>query len=117
MTRVKTGPIRKRKHQKVLKQAKGYRMSKRKLYKVAHEAVLHAGEYAFAGRRKKKGQFRTLWIQRINAGLRTIDEKMSYSKFIKQMGDKKIGVNRKMMALLAVKNKEAFKNFVEFVTK
>ncbi|MBU1071257.1 50S ribosomal protein L20, partial [Patescibacteria group bacterium] len=70
MPRTKTGITRRRTHKKILKLAKGYRMTKSRLFKVANEAVLHAGQYSFQGRKKRKGQMRKLWIQRINAGLK-----------------------------------------------
>ncbi len=69
MTRVKTGPTKRARHNKVLARTSGFRMTKNRLYKVAHEAYMHALQYAFEGRRKKKGDFRSLWIVRINAGL------------------------------------------------
>ena len=78
--RVKTGPTRKRKHKKVLKRTKGFRMTKGRLYKVSKEADLHAGEYAFAGRKLRKRDLRRLWITRINAALSKSD--ISYNKFI-----------------------------------
>jgi len=65
--RVKGGTVRKRRHNKILAKTKGYRMTKSKLYKVAHEAYLHAGQYSYNDRRKRAGEFRNLWIQRINA--------------------------------------------------
>jgi len=92
-------------------------MTYKRLYKRAHEAVLHAGEYAFAGRKHRKGQMRTLWIQRINGGLKNIEGAPSYSRFIKAMSEKKIEVNRKMMAYLASERPTAFENFVKFVQK
>lgn len=117
MPRVKTGTTRRAHHKKVLRTTKGYRMTKRRLYKVAHEATLHAGEYAFAGRKKKKGDFRTLWIKRINAALAIAGSTLSYSKFIKALSDKKIELNRKMLAYLAVKEPAAFQQVVKSATK
>lgn len=115
MTRVKGGPASHRKHKKILKLAKGYRMSKRRLFKSAQEAVLHAGEYAFSGRKKKKSQFRTLWIQRINAALSKEDIK--YSQFIKKITDQKIDIDRKILAKLAVEYPEIFDKIVAQVKK
>lgn len=109
--RVKTGPYRTRKHKKVLKQAKGMRMSIRKRYKLAKQAQLHAGEYAFHGRKLRKRDFRTLWIQRINAALTPFE--ISYSKFINLLKTQKVGLNRKMLAELALNNPKAF----EFIVK
>lgn len=113
MARIKTGPVRRRKHKKVLQATKGYRMSYRRLIKRAQEAVLHAGEYAFAGRKLKKRDFKSLWIKRINAGLSSIENAPSYSQFIGQLVKKEIKLNRKMLAHLAVKEPQAFKAIVD----
>jgi large subunit ribosomal protein L20 len=112
MPRVKTGPAKHARHKKVLDAAKGYQHARHKRYKVAHEAVMHAGRYAYVGRRLKKRDFRSLWIERINAGLKTIDENLSYSTFIKLLADNKIELNRKMLAEIAVNDAEAFKTIV-----
>lgn len=88
-------------------------MTKSRLYKVAKEASLHAGNYAFAGRKDKKGDFRRLWIKRINAGLKVVESKLIYSRFIKALSDKKIEVNRKMLAFLAVKEPKVFADIVK----
>ena len=117
MPRVKTGTTRRAHHKKILKTTKGYRMTKSRLYKVAREASLHAGAYAFAGRRKKKGQFRSLWIKRINAGLQTTGSALSYSKFIRALIDQKITLNRKMLAFLAVKQPNTFQTVVKAAVK
>ena len=115
MSRVKGGFVSHRKHKKVLKLAKGYRMSRRKLFKSAKQAVLHAGEYAFAGRKDKKNDFRTLWITRINAALKPFDIK--YSHFIKKLHDKKISLDRKILAKLAVEQPQIFSKIVAEVKK
>lgn len=107
MTRVKGGPTGQRRHKKILKLAKGYRMTKGRLYRVSKEAVLHAGEYAFAGRKMRKRDLRRLWIQRINASLTPLG--ISYSQFIHQLKEAKIELNRKMLAELAINHPEAFK--------
>jgi len=112
MPRVKTGPAKHARHKKVLEAAKGFLHARHKRYKVAHEAVMHAGRYAYVGRRLKKRDFRTLWISRINAGLESIDPKLSYSSFIKLLADNKIELNRKIMSELAVNDPEAFKAIV-----
>lgn len=117
MSRVKASITRRAHHKKVLRGTKGYRMTKSRLYKVAQEATLHAGEYQFAGRKKKKNQFRSLWIKRINGGLTTLGSSLSYSKLIKALSDKKIEVNRKMLALLAVEEPKAFKAVVDAASK
>jgi len=115
MTRVKSGPTKRARHNKVLKRTKGFRMTKNRLYKVAHEAYMHALQYAFEGRRKRKGDFRSLWITRINAGLRAIDSKYSYSKFIADLKKAKIELNRKSLAELAVNDSKAFEAVVKKV--
>ena len=89
--RVKSGVDTRRKHKKVLKLASGYWMTRHKQFKKAKEAVLHAGEYAFAGRKLKKRDFRTLWIIRLNAALRELG--LTYSKFINLLSTKKIGLD------------------------
>jgi large subunit ribosomal protein L20 len=111
--RAKTGTTRRKRHKKILKQAKGYRMTRSRLYKVAKEAVLHAGQYAYAGRKLRKRDFRRLWIQRINAALSTTD--LTYSKFIKKLKDNQIELNRKILADLAVNQPEVFFTIVDKV--
>jgi large subunit ribosomal protein L20 len=110
MVRVKGGIVTKRRHNKILDLAKGYWMSRSKQYKKAKEAVLHAGEYAFAGRKHKKRDLRTQWIVRINSALKQND--MKYSEFIHQMNEKKITVDRKILAQLALDYPEVFNAFV-----
>ncbi len=111
--RAKTGSTRKKRHKKILKQAKGYRMTRSRLYKVAKEAVLHAGQYAYHGRKLRKRDFRRLWIQRINAALSKTD--LSYSRFIKKLKDNQIELNRKILADLAVNHPEVFFKIVDKV--
>ena len=111
--RIKTGTTRHRKHKKILKMAKGYRMSRHKHIKVAKESVLHAGEYAFAGRKLKKRNFRKLWIMRINAALKSFD--LSYSKFINLLNKAKIKLNRKVLADLALNNPKVFEKIVKTI--
>ena len=113
MPRVSTGPYRRRKHKKVLKATKGFRMSYNRLIKRAKEALLHAGEYAYAGRKQKKRQFRTLWIKRINGGLASIEGAPSYSQFVNSLNQKNIKLNRKILALLAVKQPSIFSQIVK----
>jgi len=109
--RVKTGVTRRKKHKKILKQAKGYRMTRSRLYKVAKQAVLHAGAYAYHGRKLRKRDMRRLWIQRINAALSQTE--LSYSKFIKKMADNKIELNRKILAGLVVNDIKVFFKIVD----
>lgn len=113
MTRIKGGVTTKRKHKKILKLAKGYWMSRSKHIKKAAEAVLHAGEYAFAGRRLKKRQFRRLWITRLGATLRL--QNVKYSTFMNALKKKHIELDRKVLAQLAVEYPGIFKNLVEKV--
>lgn len=116
MPRVKTGTVRHASHKKILTANKGYRMTKRRLYKVAKEAYLHAGQYAYNSRRIKKRDFRTLWIGRITASLKLQNEAISYSKFINALAEKKISLNRKSLAELAVKFPEVFSSVFKFTT-
>lgn len=92
-------------------------MSNRRLIKRAKEALLHAGEYAFAGRKQKKRDFKTLWIKRINAGLSSIESAPSYSQFIGLLAKKEIKINRKMLAHLALKEPKSFASIVETASK
>lgn len=117
MPRVKTGPTRRRHHKKILAATRGYRMTKSRLFKVAHEAYLHALDYAFRGRKDRKGDFRTLWIQRINIALRNINSDYSYSRFIKSLKDSKVGLDRKILAHLAETDQKTFKAIVEKVNQ
>jgi large subunit ribosomal protein L20 len=116
MPRTKTGVVRHATHKKVLAANKGYRMAKRKLYKVAKEAYLHAGQYAYAGRKLKKRDIRSLWITRINAALRLQENPISYSKFIAAAADKKVTLNRKTLSELAVSLPEVFSAVLKFTT-
>ena len=102
---------RRQRHNKILNQAKGYRMTKHRLYKVAHEAVTHAGQYAFAGRRLKRRQLRQTWIKRMNAALRALG--VTYSTFIPALKKANITLDRKILAELAVKQPAVFKAVVE----
>ena len=109
--RVKTGTVRKAGHKKVLKAAKGFWMTRHKRYKVAHEAVMHAGMYAFVGRRLKKRDLRQVWIIRINAALKPFN--IRYSAFIKMLKNRQITLDRKILSDLATNHQEAFKVVVE----
>jgi large subunit ribosomal protein L20 len=108
--RVKRGLAKQRRHRKILKLAKGYRMSYSKLFKRAHEAVMHAGKYSLVHRRHRAAQYRELWIERINAALQ--EHGMKYGRFMHALKTKNIGLNRKMLAALALDNKEAFAQVV-----
>ncbi|NMC36143.1 50S ribosomal protein L20 [Candidatus Beckwithbacteria bacterium] len=111
--RVKTGIVRHRKHKKILDAAKGMRMTIHKRFKLAKQAELHAGEYAFHGRKRRKRDFRTLWIQRINAGLTSFE--LSYSVFMDKLKKANISLNRKMLAELALHNPNVFEQIVKKV--
>ena len=115
MTRVKGGTIHRARRSKVLDQAKGYFGSKHRLYKTAHEQVMHSGKYAFRDRRQKKRDFRKLWITRINAACRM--NEISYSKFINGLTKAGVAFNRKMLSELAIDNAEAFTALVEIAKK
>jgi len=111
MTRVKSGILTKKKHKKVLKLAKGYWMTRHKQFKKAKEAVLHAGEYAFTGRKLKKRDFRRLWIIRLNAAVRQLG--LKYSQFINLLKEKKIELDRKILSEIAVSYPKVFAKVVE----
>jgi len=115
MVRIKGGSRAKKRHKKIIQATKGYRGTRRKLYKRAHEAYLHAGQHAYAGRRLRKRDMRRLWIQRINAALSEFD--LSYSRFMKLLKDVKIELDRKVLAQLALEDQESFKKIVEKVLK
>lgn len=109
MTRIKSkAAIR---HRKIKKLAKGYHSARRKRVKAAKEAVLHAGHYAYVGRKLRKRDLRSLWIVRISAAVKELG--LSYSKFIDGLRKSKIEIDRKVLADLAVKNSNAFKAVVE----
>jgi len=111
--RVKTGTVRHHKHKKILEAMKGARMSIHKRIRGASQAQLHAGEYAFAGRKLRKRDFRSLWIIRINGQLKQFN--ISYSLFINKLKKANILLNRKVLADLALNSPDAFKAVVEKV--
>lgn len=111
MVRIKGGVKTRARHKKVLKLAKGYWMTRNKQFKKAKEAVLHAGEYAFMGRKLRKRDFRQLWIIRMNAALRGLGTK--YSVFINSLKTNKIELDRKILSQLAVEHPGIFKKIVE----
>lgn len=113
--RVKRGKVKRRKHKKVLKSAKGYRLTYSKLYTRAKEARLHAGQYSYDHRKKRGNNFRKLWIQRINGALKEHDIK--YSQFINLLKKSKIELNRKMLSELAINKPEVFNEIVAEVKK
>jgi large subunit ribosomal protein L20 len=106
MTRVKRGVTARARHQKVLEQAKGFRGRRKNVYRVAKQAVMKAGQYAYRDRRVRKREFRALWIARINAAARECG--MSYSAFMNGLRKGAIELDRKVLADLAVFDKPAF---------
>ena len=110
MTRVKGGTVTRARRKKVLKQAKGYFGSKHRLYKTAQEQLMHSGRYSFNDRKKNKGNFRKIWITRINAACRMND--ISYSKFIDGLNKAGVEINRKMLSELAIQDMNEFTKLV-----
>ena len=111
MPRVKRGVTARARHKKVLEQAKGFRGRRNSVYRIAKEAVMKAGQYAYRDRRKKKSTFRALWIARINAAVREMG--MSYSVFMNGLKKAEIEIDRKVLADLAVHDKAAFTKIAE----
>lgn len=111
--RVKRGVAAKAKHKKIFFANKGYRMTKRRLIRVATESYLHAGEYAFAGRKNRKRDFRRLWITRINEAVRS--QGLSYSVFVNKLKAANIELDRKILSQLIVENPETFANLIDEV--
>jgi large subunit ribosomal protein L20 len=110
MPRVKRGVTARARHKKVIDQAKGYRGRRGNVYRIAKEAVMKAGQYAYRDRRQRKRQFRTLWIARINAAAR--EQGLSYSAFMNGLKRAAIDIDRKVLADLAVFDKAAFSAIV-----
>ena len=110
MARVKTAKITRKKHKKVLKMAKGYYGAKSVRFRMAKQAVMKSGQYAFVGRKLKKRDFRRLWIARINAAAR--ENGINYSTLINGMKKANININRKMLAEMAVNDPKAFSEIV-----
>ena len=106
MPRVKRGVTARARHKKVLSQAKGFRGRRKNVYRIAKQAVMKAGQYAYRARRQRKRQFRALWIARINAAVRELG--MTYSAFMSGLKRAQIEVDRKVLADLAVTDKPAF---------
>lgn len=114
MARVKRGIMRQKRHRKVLSRAKGYFQRKKNVFKNAHEQVMKSGQYAFAHRRRRKRDFRRLWIARISAGCRLCGTK--YSALIDGMTKKGMQVDRKMLSELAINDMAAFEKLVKQAT-
>ena len=113
MPRVKRGVIARKAHKKVLKAAKGFRGRRNNVFRIANEAVMRAGQYAYRDRRTKKREFRALWIARINAAARECG--LTYSQFANGLKKAAIAIDRKVLADLAVHDKAAFGSIVEQV--
>jgi len=111
MARVKRGVTARARHKKVLKQAKGYYGARSRVYRVAKQAVIKAGQYAYRDRRQRRRQFRALWIVRINAAAHECG--LSYSRFINGLKQADITMDRKILAELAVSDKAAFAALAE----
>ena len=115
MTRVKGGTVSRARRKKVLNRAKGYFGSKHRLYKTAQEQLMHSCVYSFNDRKKNKGNFRKLWITRINAACRM--NNISYSKFIDGLNKAGVEINRKMLSELAIQDMNEFNKLVEVAKK
>jgi large subunit ribosomal protein L20 len=111
MARVKRGVMARRRHKKIIKLAKGYFNARRKVFRVAKQAVTKAAQYAYIGRKQRKRQFRSLWIVRINAAARL--HGMSYSRFMNGLSKANISLDRKALADLAVHDAAAFGQIAE----
>lgn len=111
MPRVKRGVTARARHKKVIEQAKGYRGRRNNVYRIAKEAVMKAGQYQYRDRRAKKREFRVLWIARINAASRELG--LSYSAFMNGLRKASIDIDRKVLADLAVHDKDAFGRIAE----
>ena len=111
MARVKRGVVARRRHNKILRKAKGYYNARRKNFKTANQAVIKAAQYAYRDRRQRKRDFRRLWIVRINAAAR--EHGLSYSRMINGLKKAEIAVDRKVLADLAVRDKAAFGQLAE----
>ncbi len=109
--RVKGGITSKARKKKVIKRAKGFRGTRNNLFRRANEANMRAGRHAYIGRKRKKRDYRSLWITRINAAVR--EHGMSYSRFIHALKEANIDLDRKILAELAVNNKEEFAKLIE----
>lgn len=111
MARVKRGVTARKRHKKVLKLAKGYSGARSRVFRVAKQAVTKAGQYAYRDRRQRKRQFRALWIARINAAARLND--LSYSRFINGLKKSNVEIDRKVLADIAVYDKDGFAKIAE----
>jgi len=113
MTRIKRGTVQRRRHNKVLKAAKGFRGLRSRLYRQAKNAIAKAGMYAYAHRKTKKRDFRRLWIARLNAACRA--QGISYSRFISAMANKQVALDRKVLSDIAIHEPKVFEAIVKEV--
>ena len=114
MVRVKRGNVARNRRNKVLKIAKGFRGTHSKLFRMANQQVMKALRYAYVGRKRRKREFRSLWIVRINAAVR--EKGTTYSSFIRDLKNSKVAVNRKMLAQISVLDAQCFGKVVNFVS-
>lgn len=111
--RTTSGPVTHKNHKKILKMAKGYRNGRSNLFKRTNEAVISALKHAYKDCKAKKGEYRALWIVRINAAVRALDANLSYSQFMGALRKKNIDINRKVLAELAVNDSQEFSRLLE----
>ncbi len=114
MPRARSGVVSRQAHKKILKQARGYYGARSKVFRVAKQAVIKAGQYAYRDRRQRKRQFRSLWIIRINAAVRQFG--LSYSQFISLLNKSDIIINRKSLANMAIEDKKGFAELISKIT-
>ena len=114
MPRARSGKVTHRRHKKVLQLTKGHRAARHKLYRTAHESMLHALAYSYRHRRERKGDFRKLWIARINAAARA--KGLTYSQFIAGLKKSNVEIDRKMLAEMAAKDPDGFAALVTSIT-
>lgn len=115
MARIKRGTVSRRRHRKLLKLTKGYRGTKNRLVRVAQEAALHAGQYAYHGRKLRKRDMRALWITRIGEAVK--QERLSYSIFMNKLKKAKIELDRKILSNLVLEDPSVFKQIVDNAKK
>ena len=115
MPRARSGKVTHSRHKKVLELTKGHRAARHKLYITAHQSMLHALDYSYRHRRERKGDFRRLWITRINAAARA--RGLTYSQLMLGLRKSNVGIDRKMLAEMAVRDPEGFSTLVASVTE
>ena len=113
MARTKTGTVKRRRHNKVLRAARGFKQARSNRYKTAKEAVLHAGQYAYEGRKNRKREMRSIWIVRLNAAVR--EHGISYSRFIAGLKTANINLDRKILSDIAIRDAKTFEEIVKKV--